>query len=446
MRVCYFVTEYPAISQTFIRREIVEMERNGISILRVSLRGNDRPLVDPDDIREKARTRYILDGGKMKFIAALAAALVRSPMALAKAASVAIGMMRRSSRPAPFHLIYLAEALVLAHWVIEEKVQHIHTHYGTNGAEVAMLCHLLTGVPYSFTVHGSDEFDRPEYLGLPAKVKHAAFVGVVSSFTGGQLRRWLPVEDWHKLLPLRCGLAADFLNSPQPRSVPKSRLVAVGRLSREKGHLILIQALAILMREGVPFELTLAGDGPLRPQLERAIRDLGLERHVELAGWMNNAEVRVAIQGARALVLPSFMEGVPIVLMEAMALGRPVIATHVGGIPELVADRESGWLVPAGSPERLADAIRQCLNAPDAVIRAMGASGRDYVRARHDITREVPKLAALFKAGAWEDAAIADGAEAAEGAAGDEHPAYGRGVRMGELIALRSGHSGWMKG
>jgi colanic acid/amylovoran biosynthesis glycosyltransferase len=397
MRVCYFVSEYPAVPHTFIRREIVELERNGISVLRVSLRGSDRELVDRDDISEKARTRYIFDGNIAKFATALAGTMVQRPKALARATLAAIRMMRRSSRPAPLHLAYLAEALVLARWVMKQDIQHVHAHFGTNGAEVAMLCHLLTGIPYSFTVHGPDEFDRPEYLGLPVKVKHAAFVCVVSSFTGSQLCRWIPPEEWPKIKLVRCGLDADFL-SPQPsRIVSKHQLVTVGRLSEQKGQLILLHALAVLAREGVPFKLTVVGDGPLRPQLERSIRQLGLERQVELSGWMSNAQVRATIRDARALVMPSFAEGLPVVLMEALALGRPVITTYVAGIPELVKDQTCGWLVPAGSVDQLASAIRQCLHAPDVFIQTMGASGRKLVLEQHDIVQECRKLAALFR-------------------------------------------------
>lgn len=446
MRICYFVSEYPAVSHTFIRREIVELERNGISVLRVSLRGRDRKLVDPDDLAEQARTRYILDGGPAPLAAGLFHAVVQRPRALAKAALAAIGMMRRSSRPAPLHLTYLAEALVLAQWVVEENVQHVHAHFGTNGAEVAMLCHLLTGVPYSFTVHGPDEFDRPEYLGLPAKVRHAAFVCAISSFTSSQLCRWIPAEEWHKIKLVRCGLDTDFLGAAPPRIVPKSRLVAVGRLSEQKGHLVLLQALALLAGEGEPFKLTVAGDGPLRPQLERTIRELGLEEHVELAGWMSNAEVRRAIRDARALVLPSFAEGLPVVLMEALALGRPVIATYVAGIPELVAERDCGWLVPAGNAERLAGVIRQCLHAPDSVIWAMGAAGREHVLEQHDIARECRKLADLFKAEQRKRRASFDSpAETADAADPVALPA-GRGVELGELVTVRSRHSGWPRG
>lgn len=397
MRVCYFVSEYPAVSHTFIRREIVELERNDITVLRVSLRRVGRKLVDPADFIEKTRTAYILDGNIAKFVSAFARALTQRPIALAKAILAAIRMTGRSSRPALFHLAYLAEALVLARWVLEQDVRHIHAHFGTNSAEVAMMCHILTGIPYSFTVHGPDEFDRPEYLGLPAKVKHAAFVCVVSSFTGSQICRWIPPQEWEKIKLVRCGLDADFLRKHPSRIVSKNHLVTVGRLSEQKGQINLLSALAILAREGAQFKMTIAGDGPLRPQLERSIQELGLEEKVELTGWLSNSQVRALIRGARALVLPSFAEGLPIVLMEALALGRPVITTYVAGIPELVTDKTCGWLVPAGSVDQLADAIRQCLSAPDALIQTMGAIGRERVLEQHDITKECRKLADLFR-------------------------------------------------
>lgn len=398
MRICYFVSEYPANSHTFIRREIAELERIGISILRVSLRNNDRGLADPRDIDEKTRTHYILDGGIAKFVIAIADAMIRKPRGLIKAGFTALKLMRRSSRPALFHLAYLAEALILTRKVECENVQHIHAHFGTNGAEVAMLCHILTGLPYSFTVHGPDEFDRPEYLGLPTKVRHAAFVCVVSSFAQSQLCRWVPPDLWGKIKVVHCGLDADFLDPQPSRGMPRSQLVTVGRLSEQKGLLVLLHALALLAREGVPFKLTMIGDGPLRPQLEQSICTLQLEQHVELLGWMSSVQVRAAIREARALVLPSFAEGLPVVLMEALALGRPVITTYVAGIPELVTDGVSGWLVPAGSVDRLADAIRLCLNTPDKLMVIMGERGRKRVLEQHDIVWECSKLAALFKA------------------------------------------------
>jgi colanic acid/amylovoran biosynthesis glycosyltransferase len=448
MRVCYFVSEYPAVSHTFIRREIAELERNDISVLRVSLRRNDRNLVDAADLSEKNRTRYILDGSITKMLSAFVNALRRRPTTLARAGLAAGKMMRRSSRSPLVHLAYLAEALVLAQWAIEEDVRHIHAHFGTNGAEVAMLCHHLTGIPYSFTVHGPDEFDRPEYLGLPEKVKHAAFVCVVSSFTGSQICRWIPPKEWPKIKLVRCGLDADFLIHRPSGIVSKSQLVTVGRLSEQKGQLVLLGALAVLVREGVRFKMTIAGDGPLRPEIERRIRELGLQDHVELTGWLTNSQVRARVRGARAVILPSFAEGLPVVLMEALALERPVVTTYVAGIPELVRDKACGWLVPAGSVEHLADAIKQCLNAPDVLIEAMGAAGRKRVLEQHDIAKECRKLADLFRGHtdarpAFERQPLIDQAEPADEPVSGRAPmpAASREIRQGNVVTLLSAYS-----
>jgi glycosyltransferase involved in cell wall biosynthesis len=447
MRVCYFVSEYPAVSHTFIRREIVELERNDITVLRVSVRRNDRKLVDAADLNERTRTRYILDGNITKFVSAFVNAM-RQPRALARASLGAIKMMRRSNRRVLLHIAYLAEALVLAQWAVEQDVRHIHSHFGANGAEVAMLCHLLTGIPYSFTVHGPGEFDRPEYLGLPEKVKHAAFVCAVSSFTGSQICRWIPPKEWPKIKLVRCGLDADFLIHRPSSVVSKTLLVTVGRLSEQKGQLVLLNALAVVAGEGVPFKMTIAGDGPLRPEIERKIRELGLADHVELTGWLTNAQVRARLRGARALILPSFAEGLPVVLMEALALGRPVVTTYVAGIPELVTDRTCGWLVPAGSVEHLAHAIKQCLNAPDALIETMGAAGRKRVLEQHDIVKECRKLADLFKGqmdaqSVFEEQAGLDQAEPADEPVSGRvpMPAAGREIRQGNVITLLSTYS-----
>lgn len=397
MRVCYFVSEYPTVTHTFIRREIVELERNGFEILQVSLRKDDRKLPDSADVAEKARTKYIFERG---FAPDVAAALVfwviRSPKSFVQAFAAAVRMMKRSSRSAPYHLAYLAEALLLARRVVEHGAEHIHAHFGTNGAEVAMLSHILTAVPYSFTVHGPDEFDRPEYLGLAEKVMRAAFVCVVSSFTGSQLFRWCSPDQWSKLKVVRCGVDCAFLAEQATTRIPKRGLLSVGRLSEQKGHLVLLEALAILARDGLEFQMTIVGDGPLRELLARRITQLGLVGRVELAGWKTNSEVVSLVRRSRALVLPSFAEGLPVALMEAFALGRPVITTFVAGIPELV-DETCGWLVPAGDIQSLASAVRECLTTtPDIVIFAMGQEGRRRVQERHDIAKECRTLAGHF--------------------------------------------------
>lgn len=399
MKICYFVSEYPAVSHTFIRREIVQLEQDGFEVLRVSLRRNARDLVDPADLEEVARTRYLLNGHYLDFARALGAAVMRRPRQFFAAARAAIAMMKRSHRPMVFHLIYLAEALLLSKWLLEGQVRHIHAHFGTNGAEVAMLTHLLTDIPYSFTVHGPDEFDRPEYLGLSEKVRHASFVCAISSFTRSQICRWIPPAQWSKVKLIRCGLDAGFTTWRLPTKLSPNHLVCIGRLCEQKGQIVLLEALAILSEQGVSCCVTLAGDGPLRPALQQRIRELGLVDRVEMPGWLTNSEVQERILRARAFVLPSFAEGLPVVLMEALSLGRPVITTYVAGIPELIGDGVCGWIVPAAGAEELARAMRNCLEASESQILAMGQAGRARVLKMHDIGDVCRELGALFRSG-----------------------------------------------
>jgi glycosyltransferase involved in cell wall biosynthesis len=178
------------------------------------------------------------------------------------------------------------------------------------------------------------------------------------------------------------------------------RIVCVGRLAEQKGQVLLLRALAVLASEGVQFELVLAGDGPLRPMIEAEIRRLGLASHVRITGWLDGTAVRREIEAARGLVLPSFAEGLPVVLMEALALGRPVVTTYVAGTPELVRGGVHGWLVPAGSVEDLAAALRELLTTPPARLAVMGKAGAARVAERHDAVREAGKLAALFRTAA----------------------------------------------
>jgi glycosyltransferase involved in cell wall biosynthesis len=287
---------------------------------------------------------------------------------------------------------------VLEGWLRRARVDHIHAHFGTNSATVALLCRSLDGPGYSFTVHGPEEFDKPEFIGLGEKVRHAAFVVTISSFGRSQLFRWTRHEDWWKLKVVRCGLDADHLHVPATPVPAAHRLVCVARLSEQKGHLLLVKAAARLAEQGVEYELLLAGDGPMRPEIERAIAQRGLQQRVRLAGLMGAEQVRDAIVGSRALVLPSFAEGLPVVVMEALALGRPVITSAVAGTPELVETGVTGWLVPAGSVEALVDALRAALDAEPSRLAAMGRAGAALVARLHDAAAEAAKLAALFRA------------------------------------------------
>ncbi len=397
MRVAYLVNQYPRTSHSFIRREILALEAEGVEVLRHSLRPLDEALPHELDRREAERTRIVLGEGAAGLARAVAAVGLCRPARFARAVAAALRLGWRSDRGVPRHLVYLAEACVLARWLRRAGAEHLHAHFGTNSATVALLCHELGGPAYSLTVHGPEEFDRPEALRLDEKVRRAAFAVAISSFGRAQLCRWIRFEDWPKVHVVRCGLGSELLEAT-PSPVPAApRLVCVARLSEQKGHLVLLDAAARLAAEGVPFELVLVGDGPLRDAIERRIAAAGLGGRVRVVGWLGAPDVRDAIRAARAVVLSSFSEGLPIVLMEALALGRPVITTAIAGIPELVQPGVSGWLVPAGSTEELADAMREALQTSPAELERMGRAGAARVASQHDARASAHHLAALFR-------------------------------------------------
>jgi colanic acid/amylovoran biosynthesis glycosyltransferase len=401
--VVYLVNQYPAITHTFIRREILALEEQGFSIVRTSVRAGSK-LVDPQDIAELDRTTQLLKRPEKLVIAVVWTTLTR-PLAFLRASVLTLKSARRSDRSILHHLAYLAEACVLARVIRQTGAKHIHAHFGTNPAELAMLAATITGVSFSFTVHGYDEYDKPEFLALSLKISKALFVACVSFYGRAQLLRWCNDKDQSKIHLVRCGLS--LTSAPTQTAIPRdampddthpksARFVCVSRFCREKAQATLLDAAAVLMLRGRRFELVLVGDGESRKALEEQTLKLGLSHNVRFAGWLDGHGVRREMQAARALVVPSFAENLPVVMMEAMALHRPVIATMIAGIPELVIPGETGWLVPASSVDDLADAMDKCLRCSDDELERLGRQGRARVEQFHDVSREAAKLAALF--------------------------------------------------
>jgi glycosyltransferase involved in cell wall biosynthesis len=296
----------------------------------------------------------------------------------------------------PYHLAYLAEACRLLPWCRSFGATHVHAHFGTNAAEVAMLAHALGGPPYSFTVHGPEEFDKPEFLGIREKVRRSAFAVAISSYGRSQLFRWIDHAQWPKVKIVHCGLDPSFYGVSTVPLTSAPKLVCVGRLCEQKGQLLLVEAIANLAAKGIRAEVVLAGDGDMRSQLEALIASHGLGKQVTITGWVGADRVGAEILSARALVLPSFAEGLPVVIMEAMALKRPVLTTFVAGIPELVVAGQSGWLFPAGDVSALADAIEEAVTRPPDELTRMGEAAHARVVERHSIDIEAAKLARLF--------------------------------------------------
>lgn len=396
MRTAYFTNQYPKVSHSFIRREILALEAQGVAVDRYALRGWADAVVDAADKAEQAKTRYVLAGGLLSLALSTLWMALQSPMAFARALSLAVRSARGADRPWPLHLVYLAEACQLLRWWRQRPVDHVHVHFGTNPAQVAMLAHAMGGPGYSFTVHGPEEFDKPQTLHLATKVAHSRFVVAISSYGRSQLWRWLPHSQWTKVQVVHCGLDQAFHTVPPVPVHDALRLVCVGRLCEQKGQLLLIEAARRLRDAGYALELVLAGDGEMRPEVESLVAEHGLQGQVRITGWINAEQVRAELLAARALVLPSFAEGLPVVIMEAMALRRPVLSTYVAGIPELVRHEQDGWLFPAGDVEALTNAMAACLQATPTALQAMGDGAHSRVLQRHDVVAESTKLAALF--------------------------------------------------
>lgn len=385
----YVVNTYPRPSHTFIRREIAALESEGWRIHRFAMRGDAAAIVDPLDRAENARTERILEAGAARLGVAALRALGRRPGAVRLALRDLSHGLRQG--------IYHAEAARVAERARALGLAHLHAHFGTNSADVARYAARLAGIGYSFTVHGPEEFDAPVALRLGEKIAEARFAVAISSFGRSQLCRWVDPAHWSRIHVVHCGIDAQRFPGPSPLPEGSLRLIAIGRFAPQKGFPLLLPALAAA-RRAADIRLTLVGDGELRPAIEAQLAELDLGGAVRLTGWLDEAQVHAELSAAHVLVVPSFAEGLPVVLMEAMAAGRPALATLIAGIPELVLPGQTGWLVPAGDPGALADGMLAAAAAGPEALARMGAAARRRVLARHDVAVEAGRLGALFLA------------------------------------------------
>lgn len=402
MKLGYLVNTYPRPSHTFIRREIHALEDMGWTIHRFAMRAADEALADSGDRAEAAQTEYVLKAGARRLLASAVTLALRHPrramcaLALAMRCGATGGGGVPGSGGRLRHLIYWLEAVHVARRCHRLGIPHLHAHFGTNSATVAMLAAEAGGLTWSFTLHGPEEFDAPRAHSLGEKATRAAFAVVISSYGRSQLWRWTPLAAWDRVHVVRCGIEPNLFLTPSPLPQGPLRLITIGRFSEQKGLPLLIDAMAMVREAAPDITLTLVGEGALRPEIEARIAHAGLGTQVRLAGWLDENGVRRELAQAHALVLPSFAEGLPMVIMEALASGRPVIATAVAGIPELVTV-ETGLLIPAGDADALSEAVLALAALPRETLAEMGMAGRKDVLARHDAKAEAAKLAGLFR-------------------------------------------------
>ncbi len=394
MTFAYLMNAYPMTSTIFIRREIEAHERAGHAVKRFAIRRWDQDLVDPKDIEEARTTYYILEQGALTLVLALLRELVTNPVGLFRACRATLHMMRQTNDRLWKQVAYLMEAVLLKQKTVAEGIDHLHAHFSTNSAGVAMLSQLMGGPSYSFTVHGPDELFVMTENALTSKVRHAAFVAAITDYCQRTVDGHTGGAFTDKIHVVRCGL--DLRDFQDLSDVPESRdLVCVGRICKAKAQPLLVEAMGEIVGTYPDAKLTLIGDGEERPAVEAAIDRLGLHDNVEIAGWKQNEEVRATIGASRALLLPSLAEGLPIVIMESFALGRPVLTTKIFGIPELV-DASCGWLAEPGDKQTLVQSLLDLLGKDSAELSHMGMEGRSRVLRLHDQDANAARLRDFF--------------------------------------------------
>lgn len=368
MRIGYLVSQYPAASHTFIRREVMGLRALGHILETFSIRQPDG-LSDlaPADQQEQRDTWYVMPLKPARLARSHLRAALSKPLAYAQTLQKALRHRAPGVKSLVWSTFHFAESIDLAIELQDRKIDHLHNHFANAGANVGYLASQYLSLDWSLTLHGTSEFDYPAGLLLAEKIQAARFVACVTHFGRAQAMRLVDPVHWDKFRIVRAGI------EPPPKSsqattanaTARPRLVCVARLSPEKGHAGLIQAFAKLIDEGVDAELELVGDGPDRPRIEAQVAQLGLGDRVILRGQVGEHDAMAAMSKATVGVLASFMEGLPVVIMEALALGVPVVAPCVAGIPELVEHGVSGLTFPPGDWDSLTNALRQMLTDPE---------------------------------------------------------------------------------
>lgn len=393
MRLGYLVSQYPAPSHTFIQREVEALERRGLIVHTFSVRPPDASTEgDAPATRAARRTWSILPVDPIGVGRAHLWALRRRPRRYVQTLVAALRHRVPGAKGFVWSLFHFVEALVLAHELDRRNVEHLHNHFANAGANVGYLATRYLGLGWSLTLHGISEFDYPSGPLLPAKIEAARFVACASSFGRAQAMRVVDPSLWKKLLLVRCGIHVGATPPPrQERGGGPVRFLHVGRLAPEKGQRGLLDAMAGAVARGADVRLRIGGEGPLRPELEAVMEARGLTPYVTLLGRLDEDQVRAEMAQADAFVLSSLMEGLPVVLMEAMAMGLPVVAPRVAGIPELVEEGRSGILFDPSDWEGLCAGL--CALAWDETLRhRLGRAGHARVAREYQIDRVVEPL------------------------------------------------------
>ena len=396
MRLAYLLSQYPAVNHVFMLREIRLLRRSGLEIHVFSIGGPDRPLAAMTDVeREEARaTAYVKNAGLLRLAGAHVSTFFSRPISYFRGLWCALGTGMWPPRNALYGLFYFTEALVVGRSMMRLGLSHLHTHFSST---VALIVARTFPVTMSITFHGPMEFESPVAFRLREKLRASLFSCAISRYGLSQLMYVCGRSQWTKLELTPLGVdPAEFAPRPFRSNPSPFQLVCVGRLAPVKGQHVLIDAIAVLARNGREVLLRFVGDGPDRSELQREVETRGLSRSVFFPGNVNQDELRAIYRECDAMALPSFGEGLPVVLMEAMAMEIPCIATWVAGVPELIRDGFNGLLVPPADERSLAGAILRLMSDPDLRFR-IGQEGRRTVVEQYDLDKNGERLVEIFR-------------------------------------------------
>jgi glycosyltransferase involved in cell wall biosynthesis len=400
-KIAYIVSRFPHLPETFILREMISLEQLGWQIELYPLVIQRQELIHQEARPWLARAHAVpwisFDVFKANLVR-----LFRDPrryLALfLRAVRENLGSPKFLSRT----LLLFPRAVWMAERFKADGIDHIHAHYATHPAFVAWLINQITGIAYSITVHAHDIFaEKPM---LATKLQDSVFISAISEFNRKYLTDIFGAWVQQKTQVVRCGIDPAYYgkkNGFHTELNGQLEMISVGSLQPYKGHIYLVKACRELHKRGILFRCRIVGAGELHSLLERTIQENQLGGLVELMGPRTQHEVSQLLQTANCYVQPSVvtpsgkMEGIPVALMEAMASGIPVVATSISGIPELVKNGDTGWLVPPENVEALADALEQVYQDPtEAQKRAQ--SGKKWVLAEFELGANVKKLSSLF--------------------------------------------------
>lgn len=398
-RIGYLLSRYPAISHTFFLKEVLGLRGRGLSVEVASINPPDRPehQLPAAEAAEARATFYVKPHYPLSVVVRVFFIALCHPVVAVRGLGFALRLGGWDLLAKAFALFYLAEALLVGAWMRRRNLSHLHVHFGGAVATVGMITARAWNVPWSLTLHGPDEFFDQEDFYLRRKIESAAFVICISDFCRSQVIRIAPGLDNSRLEVVRLGVDCEQLQPPKDveRTV-RTSVVCTGRLVAAKGHRILLEALASPVSRGVDYSLVLIGDGPERGALESLVRNMGVADRVRFAGAMAHGPTLNEVSKADIFVLASFAEGLPVALMEAMALGVPCVSTTIAAIPELIHDGMNGLLVPPANVEALAEAMRQ-LAVDESFRISLGREARRTVEVGYNLSTNLDKLAAVWQ-------------------------------------------------